>query len=151
MNTLINQIKNDLKNSMLAKSALTTEVLRSIISQARYKMVEVGKKEDEITNTELLRVIEKQAKQRNDSIEAFKKGNRLDLAEKEQQELVIISKYLPKKINESETEEIVKKAINELNITSKKQMGQLMGYLNKNYAGQINMGIASKLFNTLIR
>lgn len=151
MNTLINQIKTDLKNSMLAKNALTTEVLRGVISQARYKMVEVGKKEDEITDADLLKVIEKQAKRRNDSIEAFKKGNRLDLAEKEQQELVIINKYLPKKLSEGETEEIVKKAINELNITSKQQMGQLMGYLNKNYAGQVDMGMASKLINTLVK
>ena len=121
-----------------------------IISAARYKMVEVGKKEDEITDEDLLKVLEKQAKQRQDSIDAYVSGNRQDLADKEIRELELIKAYLPTKMDEAQTKELVQKAISELNINSKAQMGQLMGYLNKNYAGKMDMSLASKIINALL-
>ena len=147
---LINQIKEDLKKSMLAREELKTSVIRMIISAARYKMVEVGKKEDEITDEDLLKVLEKQAKQRQDSIDAYVSGNRQDLADKEIRELELIKAYLPTKMDEAQTKELVQKAISELNINSKAQMGQLMGYLNKNYAGKMDMSLASKIINALL-
>lgn len=147
MNNLINQIKTELKNSMLAKQALKTEVLRGLISAARYKMVETGKKEDEITDEDLIKVIEKQAKQRNDSIAAYKNGNRPDLAKKEEEELEIINKYIPQKMSEQETEKIVVETINQLKISSKAQIGQLMGFISKNYSGKVDMGLVGKIVN----
>lgn len=151
MNTLINQIKTELKNSMLDKNALKTEVLRGLISAARYKMVEVGKKEDEITDVDLIKVIEKQAKQRNDSITAYKSGNRLDLAKKEEAELQIINKYIPQKMSEEQTTKIVEEAILQLNISSKAQIGQLMGHISKNYNGKVDMGLVGKIVNLKIQ
>lgn len=147
---LITTIKNDLKESMLAHTELRTSVIRMIISAARYKMVETGKKEDEISDIDLIKVIEKQAKQRQDSIEAYTTGNRPDLAQKEEQELQIIKAYLPSKLSEEETKTIVESAIKELSISSKAQMGMLMGHLNKNFAGKMDMSQASKIINTLI-
>lgn len=151
MNTLINQIKTELKNSMLDKNALKTEVLRGLISAARYKMVEVGKKEDEITDVDLIKVIEKQAKQRNDSITAYKSGNRLDLAKKEEAELQIINKYIPQKMSEEQTTKIVEEVILQLNISSKAQIGQLMGHISKNYNGKVDMGLVGKIVNLKIQ
>lgn len=147
---LIQKLKEDLKQSMLNHEELKVSVIRMLISAARYKMVEVGKKEDEISDEDLIKVLEKQAKQRQDSIEAFNSGNRPDLADKEVKELDLIKVYLPTKMSEDETKIAVETAIKDLNISAKNQMGMLMGHLNKNFAGKMDMSIASKVANTLL-
>lgn len=126
------KIKEKMKDAMKARKELELSVLRGLSAAFTNKLVEMKRKPcDELTDEEALAVIEKQAKQRKDSIEQFKAGGRDDLAEKEQKELEILSDYLPKQMNKNEIEKIAKAKKEELGITDKSKIGILMNAIMK--------------------
>ena len=89
-------------------------------------------------------------KQRNDSIDSFKLASRNDLVQNEQYEINLIKKFLPKQLSFEETDNIIKKIINEDNLSSIKDMGLLMNILKKKYSGSINMATAGKIAKSLL-
>ena len=94
--------------------------------------------------------MQSQIKQRKDSIEAFKAASRIDLIEKEEKEIQIINKFLPKQLEEKKLQNIIEKFIADNNILSIKEKGKVMNFLKSNYSGSIDMGIAGKISKKLL-
>ena len=126
---------------MLEKNDLVRDTLRMFLSEVQ--RFEIDNKE-EVDDTKALQIINKMIKQRNDSISQFKSGGRDDLADKEQLEVEVLSKYKPAQLSEEEVAAKVKEAISESGASSMQDMGKVMGLL-KNLAGSVDMGIVSKI------
>ncbi|MFC1666404.1 GatB/YqeY domain-containing protein [Candidatus Omnitrophota bacterium] len=124
MGSLGKRIANDLTSSIKSKDGLRTSTLRMIIASIQNAIIE--KKQKELDDGDVLKIITKQLKQHQDSIESFTKGGRTDLVEKETKELDILKSYLPEQLGEKEIEEIVKKAISETGASSKSDFGKVM-------------------------
>ena len=147
MTTLKDQITDVLKSSMRAKDMATVTVIRGV--QAAIKQIEIDERK-ELDDVQVLAVIEKQIKQRKDSIKAFEGANRQDLASKEQAELEIISQFLPAAMTEEELDSIIAQTISAQEATSIKDMGKVMNSLRPIIAGradpaQVSAKIKAKL------
>ena len=131
------QIKNNIKDAMLAKDTVRLETLRGMVAAFTNELVAKTKKPTEIlTDEETIAVIGRLAKQRKDSIEQFTKGNRMDLVEKETKELAILETYLPKLMEREEIEKVVIKKKEELGVTDPTKKGLLMSALMKDLKGK---------------
>tara|TARA_A100001015_G_scaffold295750_1_gene375102 strand:- start:178 stop:621 length:444 start_codon:yes stop_codon:yes gene_type:complete len=139
---LLSDIKNDLKQAMLDKNDLVRDTIRMFLSEVQ--RFEIDNKE-EVDDTKVLQIINKMIKQRNDSISQFKEGGREDLADKEQQEVEILSKYKPEQLSEEDITEKVKSAIEETGAESMQDIGKVMGVLKSALAGSADMGLVSKI------
>ena len=138
---LLSDIKQDLKQAMLEKNDLVRDTIRMFLSEVqRY---EIDNKE-EVDDTKALQIINKMIKQRNDSISQFRDGGRDDLADKEQSEVDILSKYKPAQLSEEEVAVKVNEAIEQSGASSMQDMGKVMGQL-KSLAGSADMELISKL------
>src|SRR5713101_799372 len=124
--TLIERLDSDLKDAMRAKDTTKLGVLRMLKSALKYAAIAKSGAEAELSDTEAAQVIRKQAKQRQDSIESFEKGGRVELAEKEKEELSILNGYLPQPMSADEIAKIVRETIAETGATSKALMGAVM-------------------------
>ena len=105
-------------------------------------------KEEGISESEIMSLLQNLIKQRKDSIDSFKHASRDDLIEIEQSEINIISEFLPKQKDQKETELLIDKIINDKNYETIKDMGKLMGDLKTNYSGSIDMALAGKIAKT---
>ena len=131
------QIKNKIKEAMLAKDIVLLKTLRGMLAAFMNEVIAKGKKPDErLNDEEVIIVITRLAKQRKDSIEQFKKGNREDLVKEEEAELVILEKYLPKMMSKAEIEKIVLAKKEELGIVDATKKGVLMSALMKDLKGK---------------
>ncbi len=99
--------------------------------------------QDQISDAELLQLLQKMIKQRRESVKVYTEGGRQELADQEQAEIAIIEEYLPKQMSQAEVEAAVKSVIEELDATGLKDMGRTMGVLKQRYAGQMDFGKAS--------
>ena len=127
---------------MLDKNDLVRDTIRMFLSEVQ--RFEIDYKE-EIDDAKALQIINKMIKQRNDSISQFKEGGREDLADKEQQEVEILSKYKPEQLSEEDITEKVKSAIEETGAESMQDIGKVMGVLKSALAGSADMGLVSKI------
>jgi uncharacterized protein YqeY len=134
--TLQERIDSDLKDAMRARDASKLGVLRMLKSALKYSAIEKGGAESPLDDGEVVQVIRKQVKQRQDSIESFEKGGRPELAAKEKDELAILSAFLPQGLNADELAKIVGETIAEMGATSKAQMGAVMKALQGKLAGR---------------
>ena len=138
---LLSDIKQDLKQAMLEKNDLVRDTIRMFLSEVqRYEIYN----KEEVDDTKALQIINKMIKQRNDSISQFRDGGRDDLADKEQSEVDILSKYKPAQLSEEEVAVKVNEAIEQSGASSMQDMGKVMGQL-KSLAGSADMGLISKL------
>ena len=147
MTTLKSQITEVLKATMRAKEMSKLTVIRSL--QAAIKQIEVDDRK-ELDDAQVLAVIEKQIKQRKESIKAFLGANRDDLASKEQAELEILSQFLPEAMTEEELDSMIAQTIAAQEATSMKDMGKVMNSLRPLIAGradpsQVSAKIKAKL------
>ena len=125
-----------MKEAMRAKEATRLSVIRGLIAGFTNELVAKGKKPtDELSDEEARAVIKRQVKQRKDSIEQFEKGGRKDLADKEQEELGHLEKYLPATIGQDVIRKVAEIKKQELGITDKKDAGKLMSVLMKEFKG----------------
>ena len=127
---------------MLDKNDLVRDTIRMFLSEVQ--RFEIDNKE-EVDDAKSLQIINKMIKQRNDSISQFKEGGREDLADKEQQEVEILSKYKPEQLSEEDITEKVKSAIEEPGAESMQDIGKVMGVLKSALAGSADMGLVSKI------
>jgi uncharacterized protein YqeY len=132
-----------MKEAMRAKDAPRLSTLRLLKSALEYYKIE--KKLDQLTDADVTGVIKKQIKQRQDSIEGFKKGGRADLVEKEQAELVVLKSYLPEELSLAQLEEIVKTTIVELDAKTKADMGKVMKAVQTKTAGRADNKLVSQI------
>ena len=134
--TLPERVDSDLKEAMRAKDATKLSVLRMLKSALKYAAIAKSGGEAELSDAEAVQVIRKQAKQRQDSIESFKKGGRAELADKEKEELAILNAYLPQAMSPDELTKMVRETIAGLGATSKAQMGEVMKALQPKAGGR---------------
>ena len=127
---------------MLDKNNLVRDTIRMFLSEVQ--RFEIDNRE-EVDDAKALQIINKMIKQRNDSISQFKEGGREDLADKEQQEVEILSKYKPEQLSEEDITEKVKSAIEETGAESMQDIGKVMGVLKSALAGSADMGLVSKI------
>lgn len=139
------QLKDELKQSMLAKDTLKTSVLRMLISAVGYAEIQKGGAGYEATDEDVMDVIQKKAKQHKDSIEQYKSAGRDDLVGQEEQELELLKKYLPEQMGEEEIKKLVADAIAKTGATTPAEMGKVMGALMPHVKGKADGGLVSKL------
>lgn len=139
------QIQDELKQAMLSKDPLRTSVLRMLKSAITYYEIQKGGAGYEATDDDVLKVIQKEAKQRKDSIEQFKNAGRQELVDKETKELEILQKYLPTQISEEEIRTLVKEAIIQTGVKSIAEIGKVMGALMPKVKGKADGGIVSEI------
>jgi len=141
------QIINDMKDAMRAKDSVRLGTIRMLL--AAIKQCEVDGR-CELNDAEVLKVINKQIKQRRDSITQFRDAGRDELADKEQQELEILENYLPQQLSDSEVKACIENAIAETGANSMKDMGKVMALIKPKLEGKTDMGAASKLVKDLL-
>ena len=139
---LLSDIKKDLKQAMLDKNDLERDTIRMFLAEVQRFEID---NQEEADDSKALQIVNKMIKQRNDSITQFKSGGRDDLADKEQKEVDILSKYKPAQLSEEEVTEKVKEAIENAGASTMQDMGKVMGILNSSLAGSADMGMVSKI------
>jgi len=142
---LINKIDEKYKTSIKEKDSNSINTLRLVRSAIKDKQISIRGKQGNLSDGDVLSLLQNMVKQRKDSIEAFEKANRQDLIDKEKAEINVIETFLPEQKSEKETEEIIIKIIKENNFSSIKDMGKLMNLIKSNYTGVIDMGVAGKI------
>ena len=148
--SLKDKIESHYNNSIKEKDSNSINTLRLIKSAIKDKEIALRGKQDSLTDSDILSLLQSLVKQRKDSIEAFEKANRNDLIENELNEIKVIEMFLPKQMDEDETTLIVKNIIQENNYTSIKEMGALMKIIKENYTGKIDMGLVGKIAKSLL-
>ncbi len=146
--SLKDKIESSYNNSIKEKDSNSINTLRLIKSAIKDKEIAMRGKQNALTDSDVLSLLQSLVKQRKDSIEAFEKANRNDLIEKELNEIEVIEKFLPKQMDEDETNLIIKDIISENNFTSLKDMGALMKIIKEKYTGKIDMGLVGKIAKT---
>jgi uncharacterized protein YqeY len=147
--SLKQQIDNDIKAAMLAKNKEELTALRSVKSLILLAETDKGATGDISAEVEM-KLLTKAAKQRKESAEIFLKEGRNDLAQKEQFELEVISRYLPKQMTEEEVVTELKKIIEQVGAKSPQDMGKVMGTATKQLAGKADGKLISDLVKKLL-
>ena len=144
MATLSDQVTDDIKNAMRAKDSLALGTLRALKSAIKNAAIEKGGADAVLDDAEAIVVIRKQVKQRQDSILQFEEAGRVELAQKEKDEVVILEKYLPAALSEEELEKAVSAAIAETGASSRADMGKVMKVLQEKTEGRADGKTLSK-------
>lgn len=130
-----------MKSAMRSKDSARLGAIRLLLSAIKQKEVD---ERIELSNDNIVSIIDKMLKQRRDSIDAFKKANRNDLVEKEEFEVKVLQEYMPKQLSDLEIEEFIINAIKASGANSMKDMGSIMNVLKPKLAGKANMAEVSK-------
>ena len=131
--SLREQINQDLKEAMKAKDSKKRDALRLLTSA--FKQVEVDERK-ELSDEDVIKIIQKQVKSRNESATQYKEAGREDLMQKELEEIAYFEPYLPKQLSDDELESAVQVIIEKVGATSMKDMGKVMGAASKELAGK---------------
>ncbi len=140
--SIVDQIKNDVKQAMRDKNKQLLTTLRSL--SAEFKQIEIDTRED-ITEEQVLSILAKGIKTRQESEKQYSDANREDLAEIERSEIAIYQTYLPEQLSETEIEAIVDEAISQTGAASPKDMGKVMGALMSKVKGKADGGVVSAI------
>jgi uncharacterized protein YqeY len=140
-------IENNYKIAIKSKNTNEVNTLRLIKSAIKDKDIasRSGNNNNITPDSEILSLLQNLIKQRKDSIDAFNVASRDDLVAIEQAEIDIISKFLPKQMNEIETEKLIRQIVEKNNLNALKDMGELMSELKTNHSGSIDMALAGKI------
>jgi len=143
---LRDDIDKALKEAMKAKNERAVSTLRMVNATLKNADIEArGSGKPALGDAEVVSVLQKMIKQRHESVELYKKGGRDDLVKQEQEEIAIISGYLPQQMSDAELAAAVEAAIKDTGAAGMKDMGKVIGALRGKYAGQMDMGKASAL------
>ena len=145
--TLLQTLEADMKTAMRERNTLVRDTLRMVLADLKNRKIELGR---ELEDEEVLVAIGKAKKSRLDSAEQYKAAERPELEAKERQEIAVIDGYLPQQLGETETREIVAALIEELGLTEKKQMGQLMKAVMAKHKGLIDGKLVQRLAGELL-
>ena len=136
-------INNALKDAMKAKDERRVSALRMVNSTFKNADIEARASGKTLSDADLLPVLQKMIKQRQESKELYEKGGRPELAQQEAEEIAVISAFLPKQMSEAEMAAAIDAAIAETGAASMKDMGKVVGLLKGKFAGQMDFGKAS--------
>ena len=147
------KLNSELKKSIINKNLVATKTIRLIIAAIKDRDIVVRSQGNQngIDESEIISLLKKMQKQREEAIELYSKGNRIDLVKSEEEEINIIKEFLPKQMDDDEIINLVKEAIKSKDAKSIRDMGKVMNYLKENYASNMDFSKASKfLKETLI-
>jgi len=147
---LSEKITKDYMEAMKNKDSFRAEVLSFLRSAIKYKEIELREKGKELSDEDIIDVINKEIKKRKEAIELYKKGERIDLAEKEEKELKILEEYLPKQLTEDELREVIDRIIKEVNAESIKDLGKVMKSAVSELKGRADNTIIRKIAEELL-
>ena len=142
MATLKEQIKERLNRAMKDGDELTRSVLRMLLAAILNK--ELASKSG-LKDSDILEIISSEAKKRRESVSAYEKGGRKDLAEKEKKEIEILQKYLPEQLSEKEIQKIVDRAVKKTGAKEIKDMGKVMKEIMPQVKGRVDGSLASRI------
>lgn len=146
--SLKQRLTDELKNAMKNKEQLRKNVITMIRSDI--KQIEVDKRV-ELSDEDIIEIISKQAKQRKDSIEEFRKGGRDDLAQQSEEELKVLMEYLPEQLSEEEIEAVIKEVITDTGATSMKDMGKIMASAMPKLKGRADGKIVNQIVRNILQ
>lgn len=147
MTSLKDQIQNDLADAMRNKQEIRKSALRMLIAAIKNTEIEARKPLDDAA---VVTVIQKQVKQRRESIVEFQKGNRQDLVDKESAEAEVLEAYLPEQASTEEIEAAAKKVVAETGATGPRDIGKVMPVLTKQFAGRADGRVISEIVRGLL-
>ena len=150
--SLREKIDDEYKNALKSKDKNNISTYRLILSGLKDLDIQnrSGPIKKDTDDDDIKKLLRKMIKQRTESIEIFKKNNRHDLLQIEENEVKIMSEYLPKQLNEDDTKKLCEKVINKINASSLKDMGKVMGELKKKHADEIDFSKAGFLLKELL-
>ena len=145
-------IETEYKNALKSKDKIKISTYRLILSSIKDLDISnrSGPNKKETDDEDIKKLLKKMMKQRTESIDIYKKNNRSDLLEIEQNEFNILSNFLPKQLNDEDTKKICEETISKLGASSIKDMGKVMGELKKNHADEIDFSKAGALLKQIL-
>lgn len=143
--TLRQQLNDALKTAMLAKDARTVSTVRLILAALKDRDIAARSRNvmDGIGDDEIMNMLQSMIKQRRESISLYEQGGRLELAQQEQDEIIIIERFLPRQFSDTEIEQNVQAVIEETGAVGIKDMGRVMALLKDRFSGQMDFTKAS--------
>ena len=150
--SLREKIENQYKNALKSKDKNKISTYRLILSGLKDLDIQnrSGPNKKNTDDEDIKKLLKKMIKQRNESIEIYKKNNRQDLLEIEQDEVDIMFEYLPKQLNEEDTKKLCEETVKKINATSVKDMGKVMGDLKNNNVDNIDFSLAGKIIKEIL-
>ena len=147
--TLREKINEQFNTAIKSKNKTSVSTFRLILTAIKERDIanRTGGKKEEIKDSEIIKVLRKMRKQRQESADLYKKGKRQELLEVEEEEIRIIDTFLPEQLNEEETKKICKEIIESIGASSVKDMGKIMGQLKQKYSDSVDF---SKV-NTIVK
>ena len=149
MSTLETKIQDQLSLAIKERDSVKMSALRSIKTAIMEVRTSVNGKKD-LDDSDIIKIIQKSAKQREESAKIYKENSRDDLYNNEIAELDVLKSFLPKMMSAEETERVVRSVIETVGASSMKDIGKVMSEINANYAGQVDRGEVSKLVKTIL-
>ena len=145
-------IETEYKNALKSKDKIKISTYRLILSSIKDLDISnrSGPNKKETDDEDIKKLLKKMMKQRTESIDIYKKNNRSDLLEIEQNEFNILSSFLPKQLNDEDTKKICEETISKLGASSIKDMGKVMGELKKKHADEIDFSKAGAMLKQLL-
>lgn len=143
--TIKDQINNDIKNAMLAGEKDRVTTLRGLKSAILYAEVAKGTRDEGSPDNEVIALLQKEAKKRQESADLYRQGDNLEKARAEELEKEIIEQYLPAQLSESEVSALIDKEAEKMGEVSMQQMGQLIGAVKKASDGNADGSLIAKL------
>ena len=147
------KLNSELKKSIINKDLAATKTIRLIIAAIKDRdiVVRTEGNQNGISEADIISLLKKMQKQREESIQLYSKGNRMDLVKSEEDEIKIIKQFLPKQMDDDEIVNLVREAIKLNDAKSIRDMGKVMSYLKENYSSKMDFSKASRyLKETLI-
>ena len=136
-------IREEYKQALLNKNEDRKRVLGNLIAQMKNKEIELRAKNKELSDEDTISIVQKIIKQNIEANEMFAKGGRNDLIEQNNIENNILQEFLPKQLTNEEIDDIIKLTIADVNASSIKDMGKVIGQIKSKYAGQVDMSVVS--------
>ena len=146
------KINQQFNNALKNKNKTLVSTLRLILAAIKERDIanRSAEKKEVVNDSEILKVLRKMKKQRQDSADLYKKGGRQELFDAEQEEIKIIDSFLPKQFSDAETEKVCKEIIKSLEISNIKEMGKIMGMLKQKYSDSIDFSKVNVIVKGLL-
>ena len=150
--SLREKIDDEYKNALKSKDKNKISTYRLILSGLKDLDIQnrSGPNKKDTDDNDIKKLLRKMIKQRTESIEIYKKNNRQDLLQIEENEVKIMSEYLPKQLSEDDTKKLCEEVINKINASSLKDMGKVMGELKKNHSDSVDFSLAGKIIKEIL-
>ena len=150
--TIFENVNNALSESLKSKQSDRVLTLRAIVSAKKDKEIEKRTQDKkEVTDEDMISILNKMLKQRKESVEMYQKASRQDLVDKENTEIKIIEEFLPQQLSQEEVQKVCNEVISNVGASSLKDMGKVMAVLKEKYLGKMDFSLAGKILKDKLK